>query len=77
MKPPSSFTKEEVDYLTNRIQNGGTEVVEVEEKTFLLLFVTISIYITSKRERDKHTHRERERERERERDYIIVFRGQI
>ena len=29
VKPPCSFTKEEIEYLTNRIQNGGTEVVEV------------------------------------------------
>ncbi|TQE12098.1 hypothetical protein C1H46_002301 [Malus baccata] len=28
VKPPCSFTKEETEYLTNRIQNGGTEVVE-------------------------------------------------
>ncbi|KAH7293053.1 hypothetical protein KP509_28G009700 [Ceratopteris richardii] len=28
--PPSSFTKDEVEYLTNRIQNGGTEVVEAK-----------------------------------------------
>ncbi|KAL6954311.1 malate dehydrogenase [Sarracenia purpurea var. burkii] len=28
VKPPCSFTPEEVDYLTARIQNGGTEVVE-------------------------------------------------
>ncbi|AES64377.2 malate dehydrogenase [Medicago truncatula] len=27
-KSPSSFTAEETEYLTNRIQNGGTEVVE-------------------------------------------------
>ncbi|KAM1650782.1 hypothetical protein ACFXTN_003453 [Malus domestica] len=29
-KPPCSFTKEETEYLTNRIQNGGTEVVEAK-----------------------------------------------
>jgi len=29
VKPPSSFTPEEINYLTDRIQNGGTEVVEV------------------------------------------------
>lgn len=29
VKPPSSFTPKEIDYLTDRIQNGGTEVVEV------------------------------------------------
>lgn len=29
MKPPCSFTSEETTYLTSRIQNGGTEVVEV------------------------------------------------
>ncbi|OIV94577.1 hypothetical protein TanjilG_25639 [Lupinus angustifolius] len=28
VKPPSSFSAEETEYLTNRIQNGGTEVVE-------------------------------------------------
>ncbi|XP_028230564.1 malate dehydrogenase 1, glyoxysomal-like [Glycine soja] len=28
-KPPSSFTSKETEYLTNRIQNGGTKVVEV------------------------------------------------
>ncbi|KAH9655345.1 Malate dehydrogenase 2 (peroxisomal) [Citrus sinensis] len=28
VKPPCSFTQEEAEYLTNRIQNGGTEVVE-------------------------------------------------
>ncbi|KAG5049806.1 hypothetical protein JHK85_010909 [Glycine max] len=27
-KPPSSFTSKETEYLTNRIQNGGTKVVE-------------------------------------------------
>jgi hypothetical protein len=25
--PPCSFTPDEIKYLTNRIQNGGTEVV--------------------------------------------------
>lgn len=30
VKPPCSFTKEEIDYLTDRIQNGGTEVVEAK-----------------------------------------------
>ncbi|KAI4296493.1 hypothetical protein L6164_036446 [Bauhinia variegata] len=30
VKPPSSFTPEETEYLTNRIQNGGTEVVEAK-----------------------------------------------
>ncbi|XP_040371162.1 malate dehydrogenase, glyoxysomal isoform X2 [Rosa chinensis] len=34
VKPPCSFTPKEVDYLTDRIQNGGTEVVE-EIFTFL------------------------------------------
>ena len=29
VKPQFSFTDKEVAYLTNRIQNGGTEVVEV------------------------------------------------
>ncbi|CAN1777391.1 Malate dehydrogenase 1, peroxisomal [Linum perenne] len=28
VKPPCSFTQKEIDYLTDRIQNGGTEVVE-------------------------------------------------
>ncbi|KAH0861247.1 hypothetical protein HID58_089508 [Brassica napus] len=30
VKPPSSFTPSETEYLTNRIQNGGTEVVEAK-----------------------------------------------
>ncbi|XP_042434173.1 malate dehydrogenase, glyoxysomal isoform X1 [Zingiber officinale] len=30
VKPASSFTSEEINYLTNRIQNGGTEVVEAK-----------------------------------------------
>ncbi|KAI4327289.1 hypothetical protein L6164_019768 [Bauhinia variegata] len=30
VKPPCAFTPKEVDYLTNRIQNGGTEVVEAK-----------------------------------------------
>lgn len=30
VKPPSSFTPKEIDYLTDRIQNGGTEVVEAK-----------------------------------------------
>ncbi|MFQ6664967.1 hypothetical protein Gotur_031890 [Gossypium turneri] len=30
VKPPCSFTQKEIDYLTNRIQNGGTEVVEAK-----------------------------------------------
>lgn len=30
VKPPCSFTSEEINYLTNRIQNGGTEVVEAK-----------------------------------------------
>lgn len=29
VKPPCSFTQKEIEYLTDRIQNGGTEVVEV------------------------------------------------
>lgn len=33
VKPPSSFTPEEIEYLTNRIQNGGTEVVEAKAGT--------------------------------------------
>ncbi|CAI9777716.1 unnamed protein product [Fraxinus pennsylvanica] len=30
VKPPCSFTQEETEYLTSRIQNGGTEVVEAK-----------------------------------------------
>jgi malate dehydrogenase len=30
IKPPCSFTSEETNYLTSRIQNGGTEVVEAK-----------------------------------------------
>lgn len=30
VKPPCSFTTEETSYLTSRIQNGGTEVVEAK-----------------------------------------------
>ncbi|XP_065874490.1 malate dehydrogenase, glyoxysomal [Euphorbia lathyris] len=30
VKPPCSFTQKEIDYLTDRIQNGGTEVVEAK-----------------------------------------------
>lgn len=30
VKPPSSFTQREIEYLTDRIQNGGTEVVEAK-----------------------------------------------
>ncbi|KAJ6732724.1 MALATE AND LACTATE DEHYDROGENASE [Salix koriyanagi] len=30
-KPSCSFTQKEIDYLTDRIQNGGTEVVEVTD----------------------------------------------
>ncbi|KMZ56041.1 Malate dehydrogenase [Zostera marina] len=30
VKPACSFTAEEINYLTNRIQNGGTEVVEAK-----------------------------------------------
>ncbi|WOK97821.1 hypothetical protein Cni_G06529 [Canna indica] len=30
VKPACSFTSEEIDYLTNRVQNGGTEVVEAK-----------------------------------------------
>ncbi|XP_041017461.1 malate dehydrogenase, glyoxysomal [Juglans microcarpa x Juglans regia] len=33
VKPPSSFTPKEIDYLTDRIQNGGTEVVEAKAGT--------------------------------------------
>ncbi|KAJ7968364.1 malate dehydrogenase [Quillaja saponaria] len=30
VKPPSSFTVEEIEYLTTRIQDGGTEVVQAK-----------------------------------------------
>uniref|UniRef100_A0A7N0T4U9 Malate dehydrogenase n=1 Tax=Kalanchoe fedtschenkoi TaxID=63787 RepID=A0A7N0T4U9_KALFE len=30
VKPSCNFTKEEIEYITNRIQNGGTEVVEAK-----------------------------------------------
>ncbi|XP_010429212.1 PREDICTED: probable malate dehydrogenase, glyoxysomal [Camelina sativa] len=30
VKPPCSFTQKEIEYLTDRIQNGGTEVVEAK-----------------------------------------------
>lgn len=30
VNPPCSFTPDEISYLTNRIQNGGTEVVEAK-----------------------------------------------
>ncbi|KAG4987693.1 hypothetical protein AAZX31_11G043000 [Glycine max] len=30
IKPPCSFTPKEIEYLTGRIQNGGTEVVEAK-----------------------------------------------
>lgn len=33
VKPPCAFSLEEVDYLTSRIQNGGTEVVEAKAGT--------------------------------------------
>ncbi|XP_002531998.3 malate dehydrogenase, glyoxysomal [Ricinus communis] len=33
VKPPCSFTQKEIDYLTDRIQNGGTEVVEAKAGT--------------------------------------------
>lgn len=29
VKPPCSFTPEETEFLTKRIQDGGTEVVQV------------------------------------------------
>lgn len=32
VNPPCSFTTEEIRYLTDRIQNGGTEVVEVKKQ---------------------------------------------
>ena len=42
VKPPCSFTPKEIDYLTDRIQNGGTEVVEVQIYMFDLLLENIS-----------------------------------
>lgn len=39
VKPACSFTADEVDYLTKRIQDGGTEVVQVQ-------FVAIYTYST-------------------------------
>ncbi|KAJ0040205.1 hypothetical protein Pint_27808 [Pistacia integerrima] len=33
VKPPCSFTPKEIDFLTDRIQNGGTEVVEAKAGT--------------------------------------------
>lgn len=30
VKPPCAFTQKEIEYLTDRIQNGGTEVVEAK-----------------------------------------------
>ncbi|KAL0651964.1 hypothetical protein Bca4012_094655 [Brassica carinata] len=30
VKPPCSFTQKEIEYLTDHIQNGGTEVVEAK-----------------------------------------------
>ena len=42
VKPPCSFTPKEIDQLTDRIQNGGTEVVEVQKYMFDLL---LGIYI--------------------------------
>ncbi|WOG92966.1 hypothetical protein DCAR_0312244 [Daucus carota subsp. sativus] len=33
VKPPCSFTADETNYLTSRIQNGGTEVVEAKAGT--------------------------------------------
>ena len=30
VKPPSSFTPQEIEQLTSRIQDGGTEVVQVK-----------------------------------------------
>ncbi|KAJ0980381.1 hypothetical protein J5N97_008636 [Dioscorea zingiberensis] len=33
VNPPCSFTPEEISYLTDRIQNGGTEVVEAKAGT--------------------------------------------
>lgn len=53
VKPPCSFTPKEVDDLTYRIQNGGTEVVEVSNKMLrllsgcLLFGITLTLYITS------------------------------
>lgn len=44
VKPPCSFTVQEIDYLTDRIQNGGTEVVEVNSiHTFLEFSVHLEV----------------------------------
>lgn len=40
VKPQFSFTDKEVAYLTNRIQNGGTEVVEVNSTLTPLFSIT-------------------------------------
>ncbi|OAY73799.1 Malate dehydrogenase, glyoxysomal [Ananas comosus] len=39
VNPPCSFTPEEITYLTDRIQNGGTEVVEASTIWFLKHFL--------------------------------------
>ncbi|XP_012079495.1 malate dehydrogenase, glyoxysomal isoform X2 [Jatropha curcas] len=51
VKPPSSFTQKEIDYLTDRIQNGGTEVVEVPS-ILVLAFLSCVIY-TECRDKEK------------------------
>lgn len=35
VKPPCSFTHEETEYLTKRIQDGGTEVVEAKKRGWI------------------------------------------
>jgi malate dehydrogenase len=42
--PLFSFNSKEVEYLTNRIQNGGTEVVEVISPTLKSLWSMFEIY---------------------------------
>ncbi|KAL6213170.1 hypothetical protein ACLB2K_012617 [Fragaria x ananassa] len=49
VKPPCSFTKEETEYLTDRIQNGGTEVVESPILSVVItvcFLVFMCIYVT-------------------------------
>lgn len=45
VKPPCSFTPEETEYLTSRIQNGGTEVVEVRWNWRLVKLVFLFIKV--------------------------------
>lgn len=43
VKPPCSLTPQETEYLTNRIQNGGTEVVEVMQLRSFFLFSALEV----------------------------------